>query len=94
MTRPELLELGAPKMKGQFLASEPMSCFTKKTFFLFLFLFCELDSLDYPLESKRFYARLGYICWIMLELLNWPSFLALRPLHMGKLAPVISYNNV
>jgi len=25
----------------------------------------------------------------MLDLLNWPNFLALRPLHMGKLSPVI-----
>jgi hypothetical protein len=32
MTRPELVELGAPKMKGQFVASGPMSYFTKKTF--------------------------------------------------------------
>jgi hypothetical protein len=32
MTWPELVELGAPKMEGQFLASGPMSCFTKTTF--------------------------------------------------------------
>jgi hypothetical protein len=25
----------------------------------------------------------------MLDLLNWPSFLAMRPLHMGKSAPII-----
>jgi hypothetical protein len=29
MTWPELVELGAPKMEGQFLASGPMSNFTK-----------------------------------------------------------------
>ena len=28
------------------------------------------------------------IRWIMLDLLNRPSFLALRPLHMGKLNPL------
>jgi len=32
MTWPELVELGAPKMKGQILAYMPMSYFTKKTF--------------------------------------------------------------
>ena len=32
MTGPELIELSAPKMKGQLFASGPMSYFTKKTF--------------------------------------------------------------
>jgi hypothetical protein len=32
MTRPELVELGAPKMEGQFLALRPMSYFTKNAF--------------------------------------------------------------
>ena len=31
MTQPELVELGAPKMEVQFLASGPMSNFTEKT---------------------------------------------------------------
>jgi hypothetical protein len=32
MTRPELIELDAPKMEGRFLALGPMSYFIKKTF--------------------------------------------------------------
>jgi hypothetical protein len=48
MTRPELVELGAPKMEGQFLASGPMSYFTIKTFLnKVCFIFSELDPLDY-----------------------------------------------
>jgi hypothetical protein len=43
-----------------------------------MIVFSKLDPLDY-VESKG----------SMLDLLNRPSFLALRPLHMGKLAPVI-----
>jgi hypothetical protein len=43
MTRPELFELGAPKMKGQ----EPMTYFTKKTFLDKIWFFSELDPLDY-----------------------------------------------
>jgi hypothetical protein len=30
MTKPELVELGATKMEGQFLAYKPMSYFIKK----------------------------------------------------------------
>jgi hypothetical protein len=30
MTWPELVQLGASKMEGQFLASEPMTSFTKE----------------------------------------------------------------
>jgi hypothetical protein len=48
----------------------------------------KLDPLDY-VESKWLYARLCYIRWIMVDLSNRPSFLALRPLHVGKLALVI-----
>ena len=32
MTQPEVIELGAPKMMGQFLASGPMSHFKRKHF--------------------------------------------------------------
>ena len=33
LTRPKLVELGAPKMKGQFLISAPMSHFNKENLF-------------------------------------------------------------
>jgi hypothetical protein len=39
MTRYELIELGAPKMEGQFLALGPMSYFTKKTPSLIQYVF-------------------------------------------------------
>jgi hypothetical protein len=47
MTRPELVELAAPKMEGQFLASRPMSYFTKKISKIKYDFFSELDPLDY-----------------------------------------------
>ena len=47
LTWPELVELGAPKMEGQFLASGPMSNFNKKTFLIKYDFFNELDPLDY-----------------------------------------------
>jgi hypothetical protein len=47
MTRSELVELGAPKMEGQFLAWRPMSYFIKKAFFNKVWFFGEQDPLDY-----------------------------------------------
>ena len=40
-------------------------------------------------KYERLYARLYQIRWIMLDLSNRPGFLALRPLHMEKIGPVI-----
>jgi hypothetical protein len=42
-------------------------------------------------KFKWLYARLCYIHWIMLDLLNRPSFLDLKPLHMGKIGPYYSH---
>jgi hypothetical protein len=47
MTLSELIELGAPKMKGQFLALRPMSYFIKKTFLNKVWFFSEANPLDY-----------------------------------------------
>jgi hypothetical protein len=40
-------------------------------------------------KSEQLYARLCQIRWIMLGFFNRPRFLAVRPLHMGKLTPFI-----
>jgi hypothetical protein len=84
LTRPELVELGAPKMKGQFLVSGPMLDFVKRLIKNPTKQICWI-----MWKSEQLYVGLCLIRWIMLDLLNWLGFLALRPLHMGKLAPVI-----
>jgi hypothetical protein len=47
MTRPKLVELGAPKMEDQVLTSRPMSYFTKITFLSKAWFFSELGPLVY-----------------------------------------------
>ena len=47
MTWPTLVELGAPKMEGQFMASRPMSHFNLKKKLIEYDFFSELYPLDY-----------------------------------------------
>jgi hypothetical protein len=58
--------LGAPKMEGQFLASGPMSCFTKKTFLNKVWIFgSELDPLGFG----------GNLNGFVLDLLDYARFI-------------------
>jgi hypothetical protein len=88
LTWPELVELGAPKMEGQFLASRPMSNFNKIKIKNFDFFFNEPNPLDYVETPTT-------LCYIMLDQFDYARFieptwlLGPKAFTYGKLAPVI-----
>jgi hypothetical protein len=90
---PKLVELGASKMEGQFLALG--QCQISIIFLDKIEFFQRTKSVGLcgnlngsMLDYARF-VELCQICWIMLGFFNRPGFFALRPSHMKKLAPVI-----
>ena len=77
LTWPKLIELGALKMKDKCHIS---------MIYMWFFLTNKIRWIIWKVE--RLYARLCYIRWIMLDLLNRPGFLALRPLYMRNWPPL------
>ena len=97
LTRPQLQDLGPPRMEGQFVTLGPMSNFNQIWFFFIKVLFWqEIDTGGWIINlngSSRSTLSLSssllVILYISLSLYNGLDSLAPRPLHTRVLAPVI-----
>ena len=96
MTRPQLQELGPPRMEGQFVALGPLSNFNKIWFFIKVLFWQEIGTGGWirnlngsPWSTLSLASSLLVILYLSLSLYNGLDSLAPRPLHTRVLAPVI-----